>query len=168
EPPPYPKGAVLIVIDAKTRFNAKLSDKGDISFLQSLEFVSGLASTALLTRASTATMAELIVKYSPGDTTAEVLRQHIATLESTGYLKAEDRDKRPVHIVHFALSQVNGVGKTPYQGFSESLDNIATYFNIDPTDAYNLYQAAELLMKEKYETVLRPLVNELGDGRNPQ
>jgi predicted acylesterase/phospholipase RssA len=163
--PPYPKGAIFIVIDAKTRFNARLSDKGDISFLQSLEFVSGLMSTALLSRASSATMAELIVKYSPDNTTAGELREHIAAMESTGYLKAEDHEKRPVHIVHFALSQVNGLGKVPYQSFSDSLDGIATYFNIDPTDTYNLYQAAELLMKEKYETVLKPLVIELEESR---
>jgi predicted acylesterase/phospholipase RssA len=164
EPPPYPKGAVFIVIDAKTRFNARLSDKGDISFLESLKFGSGLTSTALLSRASTASMAELIVKYSPSNTTAETLRQQIADLETKGYLKTEDRDRRPVHIVHFALSQVNGLGKVPYQSFSESLDNIATYFNIERTDAYNLYQAADLLMKEKYETVLKPLVTELNGG----
>ena len=165
EPPPYPKGAIFIVIDAKTRFNAKLSDKGDISFLQSLEFGSGLTSTALLSRASTATMAELIVKYSPGDATARELREHIATLEKDGYVKAEDRDKRPVHIVRLALTQVTSLGNVPYQGFSESLDNIATYFNIERTDAYNLYQAAELLMKDKYEAVLKPLVIELNGGR---
>ena len=163
-PPPYPKGAIFIVLDAKTRFNARLSDKGDIGFLESLEFGSGLTSTALLSRASSASMAELIVKYSPADTTAEVLRQHIADLETNGYLKTEDRDRRPVHIIHFALSQVNNLGKTPFQGFSESLDNIATYFNIDATDAYNLYQAADLLMREKYEVILNPLVRELDGG----
>ena len=164
-PPPYPKGAIFIVIDAKTRFNAKLSDKGDISFIESLEFGSGLTSTALLSRASSASMAELIVKYSPADTTAEVLRRHIADLEANGYLKAEDRERRTVHIVHFALSQVNGLGKVPFQGFSESLDNIATYFNIERTDAYNLYQAADLLMKEKYEAILKPLVEEINGGK---
>ncbi len=164
-PPPYPNGAIFIVIDAKTRFNAKLSDKGDISFIESLEFGSGLTSTALLSRASSASMAELIVKYSPAETTAEVLRQRIVDLETNGYLKTEDRDRRPVHIVHFALSQVNGLGKVPFQSFSESLDNIATYFNIERTDAYNLYQAANLLMTEKYEVILKPLVDEINDGK---
>ena len=164
-PPPYPKGAVFIVIDAKTRFNAKLSDKGDISFIESLEFGSGLTSTALLSRASSASMAELIVKYSPADATAETLRQHISDLENNGYLKTEDRERRPVHIVHFALSQVNNLGKVPFQSFSESLDNIATYFNIDSTDAYNLYQAADLLMREKYDAILRPLMEELQEKK---
>ena len=49
----------------------------------------------------------------------------------------------------------------PFASFSEKVNNIATYFNIDPTDAYNLYQAADLLMKEKYESVLKPLVEEM-------
>jgi hypothetical protein len=161
QPPPYPRGAIFIVLDANTNFIARLSDKGDTNFLDTLKFGSGLTATALLSRASTATMAELIVKYSPGNTTAEKLREQIRTLNAKGYLKTEDAHGLPIHIVHLALSQVNGLGKVPYQNFSESLDNISTYFNIEPTDAYNLYQAADLLMKEKYETVLKPLVEEV-------
>lgn len=161
EPPPYPKGAVFFVLDAKTNFNARLSERGDTSFLESLKFGSGLTVTALLARASTATMADLIVKYSADEATAASLRQQIATLNATGYLRTEDAAHRPVHIVHIALSQVNGLGKVPFQTFSESLDNISTYFNIDPTDAYNLYQAADLLIQQKVDTVLRPLAEEL-------
>jgi predicted acylesterase/phospholipase RssA len=164
-PPPYPNGAIFVVIDAKTRFNARLSDKGDISFLESLEFGSGLTSTALLARASTASMSELIVRYAPGEVTAEALRQSITELETNGYLETQDRNHAPIHIVHLALSQVNGLGNVPYQGFSESLDNIATYFNIEPTDTYNLYQAADLLVKQKFESVLRKLVTQIDQKR---
>jgi predicted acylesterase/phospholipase RssA len=163
EPPPYPKGAIFIVVDAKTNFNAKLSDKGDTTFIESLQFGSGLTSTALLERASTATMAELIVRYSAGNATADTLREQITTLTRTGYLKTEDSQHRPIHIVHLALSQVNGLGNVPYQNFGESLDNISTYFTIDKTDAYNLYQAAELLMREKYGTVLKTIVEEVNN-----
>jgi predicted acylesterase/phospholipase RssA len=161
EPPPYPKGAVFFVLDAKTGFNARLSAKGDTGFLESLKFGSGLTVTALLARASSATMADLIVKYSPDDATAASLRAQIATLSQTGYLKTQDAAHRPVHIVDIALSQVAGLQQVPFQTFSESLDNISTYFNIDPTDAYNLYQAADLLFKQRYEAVLKPLAAEL-------
>ena len=167
EPPPYPKGAILIVIDAKTRFNARISNEGDIGFLKTLEFGSGLTSTALLSRASDATLADLIVKYSPPEMTAEQIRKHSKDLTTTGYTQLSDREHRPVHIVHFALAQLSGLAnKVPFQSFSESLDNIATYFNIDATDAYNLYQAADLLMKERFEPVLRPLMVEIS-GKAP-
>ena len=97
----------------------------------------------------------------------DTLLEQIATLIRTGYLKTEGSDHRPIHVVHLALSQVNGLGKVPYQNFSESLDNISTYFTIDRTDAYNLYQAAELLMKERYETVLEPIVREVNGENSP-
>jgi hypothetical protein len=109
-------------------------------------------------------MSELIVRYAPGDVTAEALRRDINELENSGYLQTQARNHTPVHIVHLALSQVNGLGNVPYQGFSESLDNIATYFNIEPTDTYNLYQAADLLVKQKFEAILHKLVGEMTRG----
>ena len=161
QPSPYPNGAVFIVIDARTRFNADLSSKGDISFLESLKFGSGLVSTALLSRASTATLAELIVKYSPDTTTAAELRKNIADLHDSGFLKTEDVKHRPIYIVHFALSYTSQLDQVPFQNFSQSLDSISTYFNIDPTDAYHLYEAAELLMKQKYEPMFKPVLEKL-------
>ena len=160
-PPPYPKGAILIVLDAKTKFNARLSDKGDIDFLESLEMGSGLTSTALLSRASEATLADLIVKYSAPQTTAEDIRKAIDRLESTGYVQVLDREHRPVHIIHIALSELSQLtNKVPYNDFSSNVDNIGTYFNIDAPDAYDLYQAADLLMKEKFQPILAPLVRD--------
>ena len=44
------------LIDARTQFDAQLSAKGDISFVQSLAAGAGLTSTVLLNRASTATL----------------------------------------------------------------------------------------------------------------
>ena len=78
-------------------------------------------------------------------------------MEKEGFLETKDRRGQAVRIVHFALLHTNDLGKVPFQSFSESLDNIETYFNIDETDAYNLYQAADLLMREKYEPILQPL-----------
>src|SRR4029078_3664251 len=45
-PDPYPRGAVIIVLDARTEFDAKLSNKGDISFIESLSNGAGLTNTA--------------------------------------------------------------------------------------------------------------------------
>lgn len=162
KPSPYPNGAVFIVIDAKTHFDARLSDRGDTGLIDSLKAASGLSSTTLLSRASSASLADLIVRYSPDELTADKLRKQIDDLQKSGYLETRDRRQRTVRIVHIGLSDINDLnGKLPFASFSESLDNIETYFNIQPADAYNLYQAAELLMKERFEPLLRPIVKEL-------
>ena len=159
--PPYPNGAIFIIVDARTRFNADLSSRGDTDFFESMKFGSGLVSTALLSRASSASLEDLILRYSPDNTTAGELRQNIADLRSTGYLQTEDSRHRPVSIVHFALSFTSQLDQLPFQNFSQSVDSISTYFNISTQDAYHLYQAADLLMKEKYEPLLKTILNQL-------
>ena len=160
-PDPYPRGAVLIVLDARTEFDAKLSNKGDISFLSSLTMGAGLTSTALLNRVSTATMADLIVRNASDDITAKELRQAIKTLEEGGSVTVKARDGKPVRVLHLALSRVEGLSNLPSRSFREQVNSIATYFNIDSTEAYNLYQAAELLVRERFEAELVALRDEL-------
>ncbi len=161
---PYPHGAVFIVIDAHTQFNAQLSDRGDIGIISSLKAAAGLSSTALLNRASSATLAEMIVNNSPDNATAAEIRKQIATLEQEGSLSLIDRHKHPVRIIYLTLAQVNGLGNLPFVGFSESVNDIDTYFNIDPTEAYRLYQAADLLVHHKFEEPVRSIVREIDSG----
>jgi predicted acylesterase/phospholipase RssA len=163
-PDPYPRGAVLIVLDARTEFDAKLSNKGDISFIESLSTGAGLTSTALLNRVSTATMADLIVRNAADDTTAREIRDAISRLDKGGSLTLKSKDGKPVRVVHVALSRVEGLSNLPFRGFREQVNNIATYFNIDPTEAFNLYQAAELLVRERFETELTELKDSLESG----
>lgn len=160
-PDPYPRGAVLIVLDARTEFDAKLSSKGDISFISSLTMGAGLTSTALLNRVSTATMADLIVRNAAEETTARELRQAINTLEDGGSVTVTARDGKPVRVLHLALSRVEGLSGLPSRSFREQVNSIATYFNIDSTEAYNLYQAAELLVRERFEAELTELGRQL-------
>ena len=65
-PDPYPNGAVFIILDAHTYFDAKLSGKGDVGLIESLKTAAGLTSTALLNRASSATLADIIVQNAAG------------------------------------------------------------------------------------------------------
>ena len=160
-PDPYPRGAVLIVLDARTEFDAKLSNKGDISFIESLSTGAGLTSTALLNRVSSATLADLIVRNASDETTARELREAIKTLETGGSLTVKARDGKPVRVLHLALSRVDDLSTLPSRGFRERVNSIATYFNIDPTEAYNLYQAAELLVHERFEQELVGIEREL-------
>jgi predicted acylesterase/phospholipase RssA len=165
-PDPYPRGAVLIVLDARTEFDAKLSNKGDISFISSLTMGAGLTSTALLNRVSTATMADLIVRNASDTVTAKQLREAIKTLDEGGSVTVTARDGKPVRVLHLALSRVEGLGGLPSRSFREQVNSIATYFNIDATEAYNLYQAAELLVRERFEPELVALREEL-QGKAP-
>ena len=106
-------------------------------------------------------MSDLIVRYSPDDVTAKTLREQIKQLEDTGYVELHDRDGNSVRVIHLALSDVNALSNLPFASFSERVNNISTYFNIDPSEAYHLNVAAELLIREKFEGKLKAIAAEL-------
>lgn len=164
-PDPYPNGAVFVVVDAHTYFDARISDKPDVGVIESLKTAAGLSSTALVNRASSATLADLIVQHSPDNATAQELRSQIDALNRRGYLELNDRTGHPVRVVYLSLSQVNGLGSLPFQTFSESVNSIETYFNISDTEAYHLYLAADLLMREKFEGRVKAVVGSLQQFR---
>lgn len=160
-PDPYPNGAVFIVVDAHTQFDAEISSKGDIGLIESLRIALGLTSTSLLNRVSSATLADLIVRSSPDEVTASQIRHQIDQLNDNGYLDMRDRSGHEVRVVYLSLAQVNDLPDLPFVGFSETLNSISTYFNISDREAYHLYQAADLLVREKFEVRLRAIVADL-------
>ena len=166
-PDPYPHGAVLIVLDARTQFDARLSDKGDINFIESLATGAGLTSTALLNRASTATLSELIVRNAADDISAKELRKQIQDLEKGGSLTLRGRNGKPVRVIHLALSHVEDLSTLPFASFRERVSTIGTYFNISATEAFNLYQAADMLVRERFEEELTELETDIREGRTP-
>jgi hypothetical protein len=161
-PNPYPHGAIYIVLDARTQFDSRLSDKGDTGVLESLQAGAGLTSTALLNRASSATLSEMIVRYSPDNISTKQLRDEIDELSHTGMLDLTDRHERPVRVVHLALSRLSELQHVPFHSFSEHVNNIATYFDIEPNEAYDLNKAAELLVNEKFLPRLQEIAKQLG------
>ena len=126
-----------------------------------------MSSTVLLNRASSATLAELILDASPDKATAGNLRQLKSDLEVNGYLTLADRENRKVQVIHLALSRLKDVTDVPFTSFHESVNRIETYFNISKDEAHQLYQAADLLMREKFETPVRSIVDELSASRAP-
>jgi hypothetical protein len=66
-----------------------------------------------------------------------------------------------VQVVHLALSRVNELTDLPFNSFNETVNNIATYFNIEPSEAYHLNQAADLLVREKFELRLKEIEQEI-------
>lgn len=163
---PYPNGAVLIVLDASTRFNPEISSESDVGIIESVKAAVGL-STSLVNRTSSATMAETIVNSAQDQETAAQLREQIRQLNDDGFLRMTDRTGHPVRVIYITLSQVNKLPNLPFTGFSEALNSIGTYFNISPSESYHLYEAADLLMREKFEPNVREVVNEIEHAERP-
>jgi predicted acylesterase/phospholipase RssA len=157
----YPRGAVFIVIDARTQYDARISGRGDTSLLESLQFGAGVTSTVLINRASSATLAEIILDSAPDHVDAKTLRQERADLIDHGYVRLENIEGRPVHVLHLALSRVNEVRDLPFTSFSNRVNSISTYFNISDNEAYSLYQAAELLVEQRFKNELKAIAEEL-------
>jgi hypothetical protein len=153
-PAPYAKGAVLLVLDAGTQYNARLSDRGDVGLIEGLGVGANLSAATLVNRASSATLADLIVQYAPSGMTSDQIRKVLADLRAEGVVQTEDRDGRPLTIAHVALSRAVGLRNAPFHNFGSSLDEIDTYFNITESNAYSLYQAAELIVRERFEEKL--------------
>jgi predicted acylesterase/phospholipase RssA len=157
----YRNGAMFIVIDAKTEFTAKIDEHPDTTILDTIKLSTGLATTSLINRASSATLSEIILESSPDNVTARELREERDALINNGYVHFKNIDGRPVHVVHIALSRVREMRNLPSIDFSESVNSIDTYFNITQNQAYQLYQAAELLVDRKFKDQLQKMVAEL-------
>jgi len=163
-PDPFPNGAVFIVIDAHTEFNSELSNREEVGWFQSVKAALGLASSSLVNRVSLATLADTIVRNSADDATARQIRQEIEDLNETGYLEMRDRTGHDVRVVYASLSQVGTLKELPFTGFRESLNRISTYFNISAAESYQLYEAADLLVSEKFDRPLRKIASDLNRG----
>ncbi|HEX4123969.1 MAG TPA: patatin-like phospholipase family protein [Tepidisphaeraceae bacterium] len=158
---PYPRGAVFLVIDARTDFDVDLANQSHIGMLDNLKAAAGLTSTALLNRVSTATLSDLIVRNAEGSETAHTLRQQIAALQTTGYLQLKDRSHHEVQVVYINLSQIAALHDLPFAGFANHLNDIDTYFSIPAGQAYWLYEAADLLISRRFERRLREIADDL-------
>jgi len=161
---PYPNGAVFIVVDAGTRFNAELSSESDVGALENLKIGAALTTKSMIRRVSLANMSDLIVRGAADKLTAKELRADISQLIDTGYLSMEDIHGHNVRVIHLSLGQVNELQNLPFENFSTSLNNIGTYFNITDREAYRLYQAAELLVRDKFEERIGEIVADLDRG----
>jgi hypothetical protein len=157
---PYPHGAVFIIVDAHTDFDVELSGRSDVGIFESSKSAIGLTSTSLLNRVGSATLSDIILRYSPQEATAGELRQRIHELRTTGYVNMNDQFGHPVRVVYVSLSQVKDLKQLPFESFGRRVNSIATYFNISQQQTYNLYQAADLLIKQRFEQPLRALAED--------
>jgi predicted acylesterase/phospholipase RssA len=160
-PDPYPNGAIFLVIDARTKFDSKIAERSDIGIIESLKAGTGLSSSVLLERASAATLSDIIVDNITGSVKADEVRDLLNTMSRTGYLQLSDKYDHNVSVIHLALSRVNELTNVPFTSFWASVNSIATYFNITDSEAYQLYQSAELLVRQKYQARLQEISDRL-------
>jgi NTE family protein len=163
-PDPYPNGAVFVVIDAHTKFDAELSNESDIGALENLKVAFGLTSSSLVASVDEANMSDVILRNASADRTAGQLREDMKQLTRTGYLDVKEKSGRSIRVIYLSLTQVNTLHNLPFSNFSESINSISTYFNITDREAYHLYEAAELLMKDKFEDKVKTIVEDLNHG----
>jgi predicted acylesterase/phospholipase RssA len=163
-PDPYPGGAIFLVIDARTRFDQHISEWSDIGLVESLKAGTGLTSTVLLERASAATMSDIVVENADGTVSTDDLRQMLRSMTRTGYLEIRDKYHHNVTVVHLALARVEDIRNTPFASFWSSVNHIATYFNISEDEAYSLYEAAELVVKERFQGHLNDIARILNSA----
>ncbi|HWE03536.1 MAG TPA: patatin-like phospholipase family protein [Tepidisphaeraceae bacterium] len=160
-PDPYPHGAVYIVINAQTRFNARLAQLSDVGAMASLKTAMGLTSRSMVNRVNSATLAEILLNNAPDVETARELRAHIRQLDRDGFLQVVDAGGHQVRVIYLSLAQLEGLPNLPFESFVDAVNSIDTYFNITPAEAASLYQAAELVMKDKLEASVRAVVREI-------
>jgi hypothetical protein len=98
-------------------FRRRFRRQGDTTLADSLRFTAGLASTALINRASSATLAEIILESSPDNVPAGTLRSERDELINNGYVRFDNIDGRPVHVVHIAHVAGAGAEGAAERGF---------------------------------------------------
>lgn len=160
-PDPYPNGAVFIVVDSHTRFNAHISGESDIGVFENLRLATGLTGSTLIGRVNIANMSDLIVHYSPDDVTAAQMREEMQQLADTGYIELRGRSGHFVRVIYLSLQAVGQLKNLPYSSFGQSVNGIPTYFNIPQKQAAELYEAADLLVKARFEDKIRQIVHDL-------
>jgi predicted acylesterase/phospholipase RssA len=162
-PDPYPHGAVFISIDARVEYDQDISSRSDTSFLESLTSGAGLTSHAMLDRASSATLDDVVLKNAPDAATAREIRDAITELTDNGYVDFKNIGGHRLRVAHIAFTQLHDLSELPFHSFLESVNSTSTYFNIDQKKAAQLYIAADLLMRNKFEAKLKGVLKEMNN-----
>jgi predicted acylesterase/phospholipase RssA len=163
-PDPYPHGAVFIVLDARVDYDQDISSESDTGFIQSLTTAAGLTSGLLLNRASQESLNDVVFKNAPDTATAKEIRDSLDELSRTGFVDFNNVGGHRIRVAHLALTQLADVTDAPFHTFFESVNSTSTYFNIDPSRAALLYTAAELLVRDRFETQLRGILSEMSSS----
>jgi predicted acylesterase/phospholipase RssA len=160
-PDPYPHGAVFIVIDAHVQYDQDISSRSDTGFIESLASAAGLTSSSLLERASRETLDDVVFKSAPDTATSKEIRDALGELRKEGYVDLKNVAGHHLRVAHMSLDQLQGMADVPFHSFEVSINSTGTYFSIDPRRAALLYTAAELLVRQRFETKFREILAEM-------
>jgi predicted acylesterase/phospholipase RssA len=163
---PYPHGAIFIVLDARVKSDSQVNNQGDPGFVNGVSSALGLTISSLLYRADFASLDDVLLRNAPDDATAKQIREGIQTLNTEGFIEFNNIAGHRIRVADMSLSQLNDIKELPFNGFPELINNISTYFNIDPKNVNALYQAADVLMRDHFEAKLVPLVKEMDANKS--
>ena len=166
-PDPYPHGAIFIVLDSHVEYDQNISSKSDTGFFESLASAAGLTSASLLNRASRETLDDVVFKNAPDRSTAQEIRDALDELHKEGYVDLKNIGGHRIRVAHLALTQLQDLAEVPFHSFQDSINSTSTYFNIDPRRAALLYTAADLLVRNKFETKLREALDDMNATTGP-
>lgn len=158
---PYPNGAVFIVLDARIAYDPKVATQGDPGFFASLKAAAGLSTAAMLNRASAANLNDVVLRNAPDTATAKQIREGIEQLTHEGFVEFKNVGGHRIRVADFSLAQLESISQLPFAGFRESVNSINTYFNLSKREAFDLYLAASLLMRDRFEPKLTEIVQEM-------
>jgi predicted acylesterase/phospholipase RssA len=173
-PDPYPHGAVFIVIDARVEYDQNISSQSDTGLVESVTSAVGLTTHSMLNRASSATLHDIVLKNAPDTSTGKEIRDAINELDQNGFVDLKNVGGHRIRVAHIGLTQLQGLSQLPFHSFIDAVNSTSTYFNIDPAQAAQLYVAADLLMRNRFEPKLREILTEMNSpttepsSRNPQ
>jgi predicted acylesterase/phospholipase RssA len=165
-PDPYPHGAVFIVLDARTEYDQNLANESDTGVVDAIAASTGLTTRLLLNRASSTTLDDVILKNAPDTATIKEVRDSVKDLEQNGYADFPNLGGHRIRVVHIALTQLGSLRQLPFNSFQESVNSTGTYFNITPEKAAELYVAADLLFRDRYDAHFKALLEKMNRGES--
>ena len=160
-PDPYPRGAVFLIVDARVDADRDLSTRSDTGTVSAITAAAGLSTRALVNRASSASLTDVVLRNAADTATAGDLRRVLAQLETTGYAEFDNVGRHPVRVARLALTQLAELDQPPSNSLLAAVNSTGTYYNIDPDRARTLYEAADLLVRGRFEATLRQLAAEV-------
>jgi len=154
----YPHGAILIVVDATVPVGGKARDKPLLHGTENTLIGLDVATSVLLNRASSATLASIVSQEALSTYTTVQLRGLINQIQREGYTEITDNQNRRLVVIHVSLEQVADLD-TPK--FAAVLNSIETSYNIDPEAVTDLYKAADVLFRKRFNARFKPLLEQI-------
>ena len=156
-PTPYPRGAVLIVIDARVHAENRVDSEADLSLLRSLFAGLSISAVSLVSGVSDATLAEIVSDAAHDHVSIARVRQRVADLHAVGSTRFTDRTGRDVTLLHLSLTQLERLDDDEARRLATEAVNIPTDLRISREHQDICWRAAEIIVRRRVAPRLEEL-----------